>query len=174
MEILQFSLVSVVGPRLNPTPLITTTNWCILLSKKYIPSPLCIFFFKRYADIDVFPFKYKVHFQNMQKSSPETFSMGAYQTPKFWCFFLFSKIKHSCCCYISACTEATAMFFIRDDRKYPPIRFEYRTAFDGSTVAEIFAEQFWVYFAKIDKLQVSLREVENLLARLVSEGQKMG
>ena len=56
-----------------------------------------------------------------QKSSPETFFMGAHRTPKVGCFFLFSKIRHSCCRYISACTKATAIFFIKGDRRYPPV-----------------------------------------------------
>ena len=40
-----------------------------------------------------------------------------------------------------------------DDRGYPPVRFEYRTDSDGYTVAEIFAEWVWVYFAIVENLQ---------------------
>ena len=75
-----------------------------------------------------------------QKSSPEIFSMGAHQTPEVGCFFLFSKMYHSCCYFLLASTEATAVFFIWDYRGYPPVRFEYRTASGGFLVGEILEE----------------------------------
>ena len=42
--------------------------------------------------------------------------------PKLGVFFLFSKIKHPCCRYISACKKATAMVFRLGDRGYPAVR----------------------------------------------------
>ena len=50
--------------------------------------------------------------------------------------------------YKSACIKATAMVFIWGDRRYPTVRFEYKTASERYLVAELWAKQFWVFFEK--------------------------
>ena len=44
--------------------------------------------------------------------------------------------------YYSACKKTTAMVFIWGDRRYPAVRFEYKTASEKYLVAEIQAKEF--------------------------------
>ena len=46
------------------------------------------------------------------KLSPETFSMGAYRTPKVGCFFKIVKIHHICCFITQLTKKATSMVSI--------------------------------------------------------------
>ena len=41
------------------------------------------------------------------------------------------------------------MVFIWGDKEYPAVRFEYKTASERYSVAEIQTKQFWVFFKKI-------------------------
>ena len=55
------------------------------------------------------------------------------------------------------------MFFIWGDRRYPAIRFEYKTASERYLVAELKAKQFWVFLEKIE-IVIFLKNTQNCFA----------
>ena len=92
---------------------ITQHFWLLNVTKSAILSASCKFFHKQNHFFSPCSHKiYPLSTNLMESSALRTFSMGVYQTPKIWCFLLFSKIKHPCCRYISAYKKATVMVFI--------------------------------------------------------------
>ena len=71
------------------------------------------------------------------KLSPETFSMGAYRTPKVGCFFQNCQNTPYLLLYYSAYKKATAMVSIWGDRGHPAICFEYKTDSERYLVGEL-------------------------------------
>ena len=72
--------------------------------------------------------------------------LGCAPHTQSWVFFQNVQNTAFLLLYYSACKKATAMVFIWGDRRYPAIRFEYKTASELYLVAELQAKQFWLFF----------------------------
>ena len=79
-------------------------------------------------------------------------NLGCALYTQSWVFFQNFKNTAFLLLYYLACKKATAIFFIWGDRRYPAVCFEYKTTSELYLVTELWAEQFWVFFEKIETL----------------------
>ena len=79
-------------------------------------------------------------------------NLGCAPYDQSWVFFQNCQNTAFLLLYYSACKTATSMAFIWGDRGCPAVRFEYKTASERYLVAELWAQQFWVFFEKIETL----------------------